>query len=69
MLFRSEFKLATGEAVADELAPLQARYQELMADKAYLDGMIQRNDEKAEGYARKTLRKVQKKVGLTERRF
>ncbi len=62
-----DFKLAVGEAVADELAPLQKRYEELMADKAYLDSMIKMNDEKAQYYANKTLRKVQKKVGLTER--
>lgn len=62
-----DFKSAVGEAVADALAPLQARYQELMADKAYLDSMIKMNDEKAQYYASKTLRKVQKKVGLTER--
>ena len=62
-----EFKLAVGEAVADELAPLQKRYAELMADKAYVDAMIQKNDEKAAYFAEKTLRKVHKKVGLTER--
>lgn len=62
-----EFKLAVGEAVADELTPLQKRYEELMADKTYLDSMIKMNDEKAQYYANKTLRKVQKKVGLTER--
>lgn len=42
-----EFKMAVGEAVADHLGPIQARYQELMADKAYLDAMIKQNDEKA----------------------
>ena len=62
-----EFKMAVGEAVADHLGPIQARYQELMAAKAYLDAMIKQNDEKAQGYAVKTLRKVQKKIGLTER--
>ena len=62
-----DFKLAVGEAVAGELSPLQARYRELMEDKTYLDSMIKMNDEKASYYASKTLRKVQKKVGLTER--
>ncbi|MDE6903419.1 MAG: tryptophan--tRNA ligase [Lachnospiraceae bacterium] len=62
-----EFKMAAGEAVAANLAPLQAKYKELMADKAYIDSMIKSNDEKAQYYANKTLRKVQKKVGLTER--
>ena len=62
-----DFKLAVGEAVAAELEPLQKRYGELMADKTYLDSMIKMNDEKAAYYSNKTLRKVQKKVGLTER--
>lgn len=62
-----DFKMAAGEAVAEHLAPLQAKYKELMADKAYIDSMIKNNDEKAQYYANKTLRKVQKKVGLTEK--
>lgn len=62
-----DFKMAAGEAVAEHLAPLQKKYRELMADKAYIDSMIKSNDEKAQYYANKTLRKVQKKVGLTEK--
>lgn len=63
-----DFKLAVGETVADELAPLQKRYQELMTtDKAYIEHCIKENDDKAGYFANKTLRKVQKKVGLTER--
>lgn len=61
------FKLAVGETVADHLKPLQERYEQLMKDKAYIESMIKQNDEKAAYYANKTLRKVQKKVGLTER--
>jgi tryptophanyl-tRNA synthetase len=62
-----DFKLAVGETVADELAPLQQRYEELLKDKAYIESCIKRNDEYAHMVANKTLRKVQKKVGLTER--
>jgi tryptophanyl-tRNA synthetase len=61
-----DFKLAVGETVADELAPLQTRYEELLKDKAYLEHCIKENDDKARYFAGKTLRKVQKKVGLTE---
>lgn len=61
------FKLAVGETVADELEPLQKRYAELIADKSYIDRVIKANDEKAAYYAGKTLRKAQKKLGLTER--
>lgn len=62
-----EFKIAVGEAVAAELAPLQARVAELSKDKAYIDSVIKNNAEKAEYYANKTLRKVQKKIGFPER--
>lgn len=62
-----DFKMAVGETVADHLKPLQERYEQLMKDKAYIESMIKQNDEKAAYYANKTLRKVQKKVGLTER--
>ena len=56
-----EFKLA------DRLKPLQDRFYEIQKDKAYLNGVIKENDEKAAYFANKTLRKVQKKVGLTEK--
>ena len=62
-----DFKLAVGETVADVLAPLQTRQAELLADKSYVDGIIKENAEKAQYYANKTLRKVQKKVGFPER--
>ena len=61
-----DFKAGVGEAVADLLAPLQARYQELSKDKARIDGWIKENDGRAARIAYRTLRKVQKKVGLTE---
>lgn len=62
-----EFKMAVGEAVVSELKPLQERFAALSKDKAYIDGIIKNNAEKAEYYAVKTLRKVQKKVGFPER--
>lgn len=62
-----EFKMAVGEAVASMLKPIQQRFNELGKDKAYIDGIIKENGEKANYYARKTLRKVQKKVGFPER--
>ena len=62
-----EFKLAVGEAVVSLLQPLQTRMKELHEDKAYIDSVIKANDEKAQYFAMKTLRKVQKKLGLTER--
>lgn len=62
-----DFKLAVGESVADLLRPIQKRVEELTKDKAYIDGIIKANGEKANYVANKTLRKVQKKVGFPER--
>lgn len=62
-----DFKLAVGESVADMLAPMQARFAELEKDKAYIDSIIKNNAEKANYFAQKTLRKVQKKVGFPEK--
>ena len=62
-----EFKLAVGEAVVSILKPLQDEVARLEKDKAYVDGIIRANAEKANYYANKTLRKVQKKVGFPER--
>lgn len=62
-----EFKLAVGEAVVSVLKPLQEKYYKLEKEKGYIERMIKTNDEKAQYYANKTLRKVQKKVGLTEK--
>lgn len=62
-----DFKMAVGESVVAILKPLQERFAELEKDKAYLDSIIKENAEKAEYYALKTLRKVQKKVGFPER--
>lgn len=59
-----DFKVKVGEAVAEELKPLQNRFKELSSDKAYIDGVIKKNAETASYLATKTLRKVQKKVGF-----
>lgn len=62
-----ELKMAVGETVVSVLKPLQDRFMALSQDKAYIDGIIKKNAEKADYYATKTLRKVQKKVGFPER--
>ncbi len=62
-----DFKLAVGEAVADVLTPIQENVKKLSEDKAYIDGIIKENAEKANYYANKTLSKVKKKVGFPER--
>lgn len=61
-----EFKMAVGEAVVSVLKPLQDEVARLEKDKTYIDSVIKNNAEKANYYAMKTLRKVQKKIGFPE---
>lgn len=60
-----DFKLAVGEACAAEFSPLQAEYNKLLSDKAYLENIMKTNAEKAAYLARRTLSKVYRKVGFT----
>ena len=61
-----QLKGAVGEAVVSILKPMQDRMAEIAADKSYLDKVIKENAERAYYSANKTLRKVKKKIGLTE---
>lgn len=62
-----ELKMAVGEAVVSVLKPLQDEVARLEKEKAYLDSIIKENGEKAQYFANKTLRKVQRKVGFPDR--
>ena len=62
-----DFKTAVGEVCADALAPVQARFAELLADKAGLEAQMKKGADEAAYYARKTLSKVQKKLGFVPR--
>lgn len=62
-----ELKPAVAEAVISVLKPLQDEFARLSKDKAYIDSVIKENAEKANYYATKTLRKVQRKVGFPDR--
>ncbi len=59
-----DFKTAVGQAVIDELAPVQARYKELIADKKYLEECMAKGAELATRISQRTLDKVMKKVGF-----
>ncbi|MFP3154113.1 tryptophan--tRNA ligase [Lachnospiraceae bacterium ZAX-1] len=61
-----DLKAAVGESVISVLKPIQEEVARLSADKAYIDEIIKDNAQKANQYAAKTLRKVQKKVGFPE---
>ena len=59
-----DFKLAVGETVADAIAPVQAEQKRLLADRAYLNGVLKEGAERAFKTARRTLNKVYRKVGF-----
>ena len=61
-----DFKLAVGEVTADALAPVQASFHSLMADKGALEALMKKGAEEASWYARRTLAKVQKKLGFVQ---
>lgn len=62
-----DFKLAVGEAVAEELRPIREKFAALTADKAALEALYRQGAETAAHIAEKTLGKVKKKLGLLPR--
>ncbi len=60
-------KERTAEAVIETLSPIQREYEKLIADKEYIQQIMNRNAERAQVLAQKTLRKVYKKVGFASR--
>jgi tryptophanyl-tRNA synthetase len=63
----ADFKIDTAEVVIEELRPIREEANRLLGDKEYLQSVYQKGAEKAEVVARKTLRKVYKKVGFIPR--
>ena len=61
-----DFKLAVGEACADALAPVQAEFARLSADKAYLEEVMAKGAEDAARSAARTMSKVRRKIGFVE---
>lgn len=62
-----QLKERVADCVIAALEPMQSEHKRLMADKAYLQGVLDENAEIASRMAIKTLRKVQRKVGFAER--
>jgi tryptophanyl-tRNA synthetase len=58
------FKDAVADAVVAVLEPIQKRYDEISADKVYLEKVMLEGAERADRLAAPTMRKVRKKVGL-----
>ena len=59
-----DFKLAVGEAVAEELAPVREKYNDLMKNRDYLNEVMKKGDEAAYKISVRTLSKLKKKLGL-----
>ena len=59
-----DFKKAVGEAVVAELEPVQKRYNEYMADKAYLKEQWTKGADIALRVSQRTLDKAMKKIGF-----
>ncbi|MGL5648591.1 MAG: tryptophan--tRNA ligase [Clostridium sp.] len=63
----ADFKKDVGEAIVNELEPVQIRVKELLSNKKELEAIYKNGAEKANYIGQKTLRKVQKKIGLIPR--
>ncbi|MGG5460753.1 tryptophan--tRNA ligase [Clostridium sp. B9] len=63
----AEFKQTVGDAIVEELAPVQEKVKALLGDKKSLEAIYKSGAEKANYAAMKTLRKMQKKIGLIPR--
>ncbi|MDZ4994059.1 tryptophan--tRNA ligase [Clostridium perfringens] len=63
----ADFKKDVGDAIVEELAPVQEKVKALLSDKKALEEIYKRGAEKANYAAMKTLRKMQKKIGLIPR--
>ena len=59
-----KLKQDTGEAVAEMLRPIQARYHELMADPAELSNLLALGKERASKVAQATLARAHNAIGL-----
>lgn len=60
----ANLKKSVGECVIEYFRPIREEYNRLIKDKAYLDTIMKEGADKASYYARKTLSKVYRKVGL-----
>lgn len=59
-----DFKSAVGEAVVEELKPVQEKFKQLMNDKAYLTECQKNGADFASRIGQRTLNKAMKKIGF-----
>ncbi len=63
----ADFKRDVAEAIVSELEPVQKKVTELLTNKNYLESIYKAGAEKANYASMKTLRKMQKKIGLIQK--
>lgn len=63
----ADLKKDVADAIISELEPIQLKVKEILKDKSYLESIYKEGAEKANYVAMKTLRKMQKKIGLIPR--
>ncbi|MCC6292555.1 MAG: tryptophan--tRNA ligase [Bryobacterales bacterium] len=59
-----DLKKTVAEKTIEHIEPFQARYREVMADPAYLDGILAEGAARVEPAARDTVRLVKERMGL-----
>lgn len=64
-----DFKTDTAEVIVGALEPMREKYLYLLNNKDYLEKIYSEGAQKAEAKARKTIRKVYRKVGFLERKY
>jgi tryptophanyl-tRNA synthetase len=63
----ADLKSDVAETIVNELEPIQKKVKELLKDKSYLESIYKEGAQKASYIANKTLRKMQKKIGMIPR--
>lgn len=63
----ADLKSDVADAIIKELSPIQEKVHELLNNKSYLESIYKEGAQKASYVANKTLRKMQKKIGLIPR--
>ena len=59
-----QFKSKVADSVVEILLPINKRYQEIINDNNYLDCILDNGRDKASYFARKTIAKVKRKIGV-----
>ena len=60
----SDFKIELSDLTIDTLTPIQNEYEKIIADKSFLNTILENGRTKANKIAAKTLYKVYKKIGF-----